>query len=75
MYPNPSAFERACEEYLLAGEGETDTEERMLLKKKERVELARTCRQSENALFRTRHRGDRDANCFDSRMRARGYHV
>ena len=46
MYPNQSAFERACEEYLLAGEGETDTEERMLLKK-ERVELARTCRQSE----------------------------
>ena len=50
MYPNPSAFERACEEYLLAGEGETDTEERMLLKK-ERVELARTCRQSEMRCF------------------------
>lgn len=51
MYPNDKEFERACETYLLSrdivvGGGDTDTQERELLKK-ERVELARICRRSE----------------------------
>jgi hypothetical protein len=51
MYPNDKEFECACETYLLSrdivvGGGDTDTQERELLKK-ERVELARICRRSE----------------------------
>jgi len=48
LYPSQKEFERACEAYLLSGGGDPkNTRENAASLKRERVELARICRQSE----------------------------
>ena len=48
LYPSQKEFERACEAYLLSGGGDIkNTRENAASLKRERVELARICRQSE----------------------------
>ena len=48
LYPSQKEFERACEAYLLSGGGDLkNTRENASSLKRERVELARICRQSE----------------------------
>ena len=48
LYPSQKEFERACEAYLLSGGGDIkNTRENAASLRRERVELARICRQSE----------------------------